>query len=43
MKAFNGVKAFGEEQRSAGFEPIDAGFNCDLRSVERFRERGEIQ
>ena len=42
-QSFDGVQPFGEEQRRAGFQPVDAGLDGDGGGLDRFVERGEIE
>ena len=42
-KLLDGMKPFGEEQRCAGFQPVDARFDADGCRVDRFVHRREIE
>ena len=43
VKRLDGVEAFGEEQRRARFQPVDAGVDRDLRGLERVVEIREVE
>ena len=43
VERLDGVEAFGEQQRRARFQPVDAGVDRDLRGLERFVEIGEVE
>ena len=42
-EAADAVEAFGEDERRAGFEPVDAGAEGHLGGVEGFLKVGEVE